>query len=77
MGRFQLHTILFLLAVTSVLLWLTAEKENMQLQKQKKELILKSDSLHMLQLKTKKDLKYSNNKIDSLHMHLSYKKRRR
>jgi len=77
MGRFQLNTIIFLLAVAAVMLWLTTEKENVKLQKQKEALILKSDSLHMLQLKTKKDLIYSNNKIDSLHLHLSYKKRKR
>lgn len=77
MGRFHLNTILVLLVVAAVMLWLTAEKENVKLQKQKEELILKSDSLHMLQLKTKKDLIYSINRIDSLHINFSYKKRRR
>lgn len=77
MGRKQLNTILILLAAAAVILWLVAERENVMLQKEKKLLMLKNDSLHMLQIKTKKDLIYSNNKIDSLHINFTYKKRRR
>lgn len=77
MERKQLNTILILLAAAAVILWLVAERENVMLQKQTKQLMLKNDSLHMLQIKTKKDLMYSNNKIDSLHINFTYKKRRR
>lgn len=77
MERKQLNTILILLAAAAVILWLVAERENVMLQKQQKLLLLKNDSLHMLQIKTKKDLIYSNNKIDSLHINFTYKKRRR
>lgn len=77
MERKQLNTILILLAAAAVILWLVAERENVMLQKQAKQLMLKNDSLHMLHIKTKKDLIYSNNKIDSLHINFTYKKRRR
>lgn len=76
MERAWFHTVLILLIILSTVILVITAKENVKLRKENELLILKSDSLHMLQIKTKKDLLYSNNKIDSLHFDLTYKKKR-
>lgn len=65
---------LFLL-LSLVVMMLISARENARLKAENEVLILKNDSLHMLQLKTKKDLIYSNNKIDSISTNPGFRKK--
>jgi len=74
MERMRFHIVLILLILALTILVVFLVKQNHHLVKENELLILKSDSLHMLQIKTKKDLLYSNGQIDSISNNRIYKK---
>jgi len=49
------------------------QKHSLHLQKENERLILKNDSLHMLQIKVSKELKMSRLRIDSLSLKFDYR----
>ena len=76
MERVRFHSVLILLVLVLTVIVVILVKQNHNLERENGLLILKSDSLHMLQIKTKKDLLYSNSQIDSISTNLVYKKRK-
>jgi len=76
MEKVRFHSVLILLVLALTVIVVILLKQNHNLERENGLLILKSDSLHMLQIKTKKDLLYSNGQIDSISNNRVYKKRK-